>query len=143
MVITNNPVIKCDMISVTLTAGSTQTKIPFPDQPQLRGVFLQGIDFPYINYDIYGKATLNEDSVALTTSFLTLYFDGKENVRQIPLTELTSNTNARVYNQNGALGFFNQQIVWPKCYITLSAPFPAAGYDLNYTFSIYYSTNKI
>lgn len=143
MVITQNPLIKCDMISVTLTAGSTQTKIPFPDQPQLRGVFLQGIDFPFITNDIYGKATLNTYDQALNTSFLTLYFEGKENVRQMPLPELMSNRYANYYNQNGTLGFFNQQIVWPKCYISLGTPYPAAGIDLNYTFSIYYSTNKI
>ena len=143
MGITNNPVIKCDMISITVTAGSTQTKLPFPDQPQLRGVFLQGIDFPQIENDIYGKQTLNTDSAAQSLSFLTLYFDGKENVRQMPLGELISDSSARTYNQNGTLGFYNQQLVWPKCYLTLVQPVSDPAQDLVFTFAIYYSTNKI
>lgn len=142
MVITSNPLVKCDMISVTLTAGSTQTRIPFPDQPQLREMFLQGIDFPYITTDYYNQTTVNQDPSYLTTSYLTLYFDGKENVQQMPLPELTSATNARVYNQNGTLGFFNQRIVWPKCFITLAASNPPVS-DVVYTFAVYYSINKI
>ena len=142
MVITTNPLIKCDMISVTLPAGSNQTKIPFPDQPQLRGVFLQAIDFPNIAKDYYNQSTVNQDSTYLVNSFLTLYFDGKEFVQQMPLTELMSNSNARVYNMNGVLGFFNQQIVWPKTYITMSAANPPVS-DVVFTFAIYYSLQKI
>ena len=78
MVITTNPLVKCDMISVTLTAGSTQTKIPFPDQPQLRGVFLQGVDFPYIAYDFYGQPTVNQQTGYVSISFLTLYYSHDE-----------------------------------------------------------------
>jgi len=129
------------MISVTLTAGSTQTKIPFPDQPQLRGVFLQGVDFPYIANDIYGQPTVNQDQERLTTSFLTLYFEGRENVQQMPLSELCSDQHATAFNINGSLGFFNQQIVWPKCYITSNATPPTE--TVVYTFAVYYSLQKI
>jgi hypothetical protein len=143
MVITTNPLVKCDMISVTLTAGSNQTKIPFPDQPQLRGVFLQSIDFPYISVDYYNQPTTNQISGYVSTSFLTLYFEGKENVQQMPLAELVSNTQSALsYNMNGSLGFYNQQIIWPKCYITLSSSLPPLA-DLVYTFAVYYSLNKI
>jgi hypothetical protein len=143
MVITTNPLIKSDMISVTLTAGSNQTKIPFPDQPQLRSVFLQSIYFPYIAVDYYNQPTLNEDFSYVGKSFLTLYFEGKENVQQIPLVELVSDTQVgNVYNLNGALGFFNQQIVWPKCYITMAVPNPP-GVDSVFTFVVHYSLQKI
>lgn len=143
MVITTNPLVKCDMISVTLTAGSTQTRIPFPDQPQLRGVFLQAVDFPTITTDYYNQTTVNTDYGYLSTSFLTLYFDGKENIRQIPLAELISNTNNNaVYNMNGTIGCFNQQIIWPKCYIEMSTS-NAPVTDVVFTFAVYYSSNKI
>lgn len=143
MVITTNPLIKSDMISVTLTANSTQTKIPFPDQPQLREVFLQAIDFPTITTDYYNQTTVNTDYGYLSTSFLTLYFNGKDNVKQIPLAELISNTNNNsVYNMNGTIGFFNQQIIWPKCYIEMSTSNPP-GTNVVFTFAVYYSSNKI
>ena len=143
MVITTNPLVKCDMISVTLTANSTQTKIPFPDQPQLRDVFLQGIDFPYILNDYFGNGTVNQNLSYVTTSFLTLFFEGRENVQQIPLAELCSNTQSGIaYNINGSLGFFNQKIIWPKCFITMSGSNDPVT-DVVFTFTINYTTDKI
>lgn len=131
------------MISVTLPDLSNQTKIAFPDQPQLRDVFLQAIDFPFIFTDIYGNGTVNQNAGYVTTSFLTLYFEGRENVSQIPLSELCTGTQSGIaYNINGLLGFSNQKIIWPKCYITMTGPNPPTG-DVVFTFNVYYSTTKI
>ena len=142
MVITTNPLIKSDLISVPIPAGSTQTKLPFPDQPQLRGVFLQSLFMPFITRDFYGQITLNQGT-DLLKGFLVLYFDGKENIQQIPLVELIADQhNVNPYNVNGILGYNNQTIVWPKSYILLSSPIaPADNYV--FTFAINYSTSKI
>lgn len=142
MVITNNPLIKSDMISVPVLTGSTQTKLPFPDQPQLRSTFLQSISLPYINFDFYNQPTLNANT-ASEKGFLVLYFEGKENVQQLPLIELLSDQRtANKYNVNGILGFSNQVIVWPKSYILLSSAI-APGADYVFTFLVNYSLAKI
>ena len=141
MNINSNKVIKADMISVPIAQYSTATKFPFPDQPQLRGVFLQSLFIPYVNYDIQGKLTLNKD-FALQTCFLVLYFDGKENIQQIPLLELVGDSqNDNFYNINGYFGCDNQVVIWPKSYIVTSH---ALSPSLNsvITFAISYSTNK-
>ena len=142
MVITTNPLIKSDQISVPITAGSTQTKLPFPDQPQLRSVFLQSIFMPFVTFDYYGQTTLNQGT-DLLKGFLVLYFEGKENIQQMPLSELIADQHStNSYNVNGYLGFFNQQIVWPKSYILLASPIaPASNYV--FTFAVNYSLQKI
>jgi hypothetical protein len=142
MVITNNPLIKSDMISVPVLTGSTQTKLPFPDQPQLRSTFLQSIYMPLIDIDIFGQPTLN-NNVAKEKGFLVLYFDGRENVQQIPLIELMSDQRtANKYNVNGILGFNSQLVIWPKSYILLSSAI-APGSDVVFTFAVNYSLTKI
>ena len=138
MVLTQGNIVKADLISVPFVQNSTQTKIPFPDQPQLRGVFVENINFPCVKVDYYGKRTENQDATYLQRSYLTLFFEGRESVVTIPLIELTSNRGAFAYNHNGQLGFAGQQIVWPKCYITLCTPTPDVVSDAVFLFLVTY-----
>lgn len=129
------------MISVPIPSGTTATKFPFPDQPQLRGVYLRSLFMPYVTYDIQGNATLNQGS-DLLLCYLVLYFDGKENIQQIPLAELIGDThNVNPYNINGYLGFGDQVIIWPKSYILAARPL-VPGSNYVFTFSVNYSLQK-
>jgi hypothetical protein len=128
------------MISVPFAAGSNATRIPFPDQPQLRDVLLQGLEFTPIAKDYYGKTTLNTNATYLNAGYVTLYFDGKTGIQTMPLQELVSimPSGVLVANVNGLVSFAGQRIVWPKCFITLPAPTPP-GADSVFMFGVYYS----
>lgn len=140
MVITNNPLIKSDLISILIPAAANQSKFAFPDQPQLRSTFLQSIFLPYIEFDFFGQQTLNR---GLAGGFLVLYFEGRENIQQLPLVELLSDQrSSNRYNVNGILGFNSQEIVWPKSYFLTSAPIGGVS-DFVITFGVNYSLTKI
>jgi len=76
------------MISIPVASTFTGTKINIPDQPNLRNVYVQSIDFPQISFDYYGNACLNTVPTYLISLFLTLNVNGYENIHLMPVTEL-------------------------------------------------------
>jgi len=140
MQLANKAVIRYDTISVPFLNGSTQTRIPFPDQPQLREVLLHGLEFPQILHDYNGANTVNTNATYLNAAYITLYFDGKTGIQQMPLQEIVNVVPASslVYNLNGLLSFAGQKIIWPKCFITLPTPTPPGG-NVVFVFGVYYS----
>jgi len=144
MQLTNYQVAKYDTISVPFPALSGQTKIMFPDQPQLRYVKTFGIELPAMNFDINGNTALNCLTTYLAKSYVTLYFEGKEGCYQMPLLELKS-TEApagaginNIRNVNGLITFNGQKIVWSKCYITLANATPF-GSNSVFILGVYYN----
>lgn len=123
MQLVSNPVVKYDTIGISVVAGTTATKLVFPDQPQLRNTNLMGFDFPRIAFDFYGNPTINLTASFLENSYVTLYFDGKENIFRMPIVELNSNSDSGFFNINGLLGFSGQTIIWTKSYVTLGLPY--------------------
>jgi hypothetical protein len=147
MQLNNIEVKRYDMISVAFPAGTTATKLIFPDQPQLRGAKVHGIDVVYTTVDINGIANINYVATGIIqNTFLTLYFNGEEGIKQIPLAELThiqgnntafANTVGQ-YNTNGIMGMAGQVITWTKSYLTLAAPTPPAVNSV-YVIGVYYT----
>lgn len=139
---------KYDMISVPFLAGSNATKLPFPDQPQLRGVKVHGLELVYSLNDILGATNFNYTStlggVYIQNLYLTLYFNNKESVQNMPIGELShmqpagSAFNAAQYNANGIMAFAGQVITWPKSYLTLSTATPPATNGV-FVIGVYYS----
>lgn len=144
MQLNNIEVARYDMISVAFPAGSNAQKLVFPDQPQLRGAKIHGIELVYSDIDINGNTNFNYTGVggALYNIFVTLYFNGKEGIQNLPLGEIahiveppTRNLQA---NNNGILALNGQVLTWTKCYLQLAAatPSPANGV---FVFGVYYS----
>lgn len=130
MQIFQSRLVKYEMISVPVASTFTGTKINIPDQPNLRNVYVQSIDFPQINFDYYGNACLNTVPTYLISLFLTLNVNGYENIHLMPVTELKcANVNGAAglqlnRNINGALCFGGQSVQWSKSYFTMPSSTP-------------------
>lgn len=144
MNISFSPIAKYDTISINIPANNTATKIPFPDQPQLRGKKIVGIELPYIDYDLNGATCINTVAETYNDAYVTLYYENIEAIYRLPLIELVyifgSGSNR---NFDGLYNLNNKDIVWTKSYITLPSPvnFPTnPNYTINKVlcFGVYY-----
>lgn len=146
MQLNNIEVKRYDMISVAFPAGSNATKLTFPDQPQLRGAKVHGIDLVYSTRDIYGNVNANYDITNnIQNMYLTLYFDGMEGIQNLPLGEIAhivSNNGLAAQivqnNNNGIMGLAGQVITWTKSYLTLAQPAPPAANSV-FVIGVYYT----
>lgn len=145
MQLNNVEVRKYETISIPYTSGSSQVKINFPDQPNLRNVKIHGIDLPNVSYDYYGKLNLNNSGTSITNMFVTLYYNGFEGIQNLPLGELSSMRAAgstyvqSPYNINGNLGLNGQVITWTKSYLSFSIGFTPILSDGVFIIGVYYS----
>lgn len=145
MQLVNTEVKKYDMISVPVLAGGTTTVFNFPDQPQLRGVKVYGIDLVYNTTDFYNQENKNFTSSIIANGFLTLYFEGRNGIQNMPLREISHITNVGVVgaqtnsNINGILGLNGQIITWTKSYISFPTA-PSVGVTNGvFVIGVYYS----
>jgi hypothetical protein len=138
MNISFSPIAKYDTISLQQSANSTATKLTFPDQPQLRGKKICGIEMPYVAYDLNGATTVNTTAETYNNAFITLFFEGIEGVYRMPLLELVyifgSGSNR---NFDGIYSINDKDIIWTKSYITLSSPSTPAT-NVVYCLGVYY-----
>jgi hypothetical protein len=145
MLLNNVEVRRYEAVSVPYTSGSTQSQINFPDQPNLRGAKVHGIDLPGGLYDYYGRTNFNYASGVVTNIFCTLYSDGREIVQNMPLAELGTIRAAGAtyvqnpFNTNGILAFNGQVITWTKSYLSFSTGFTPIVGDGVFILGIYYS----
>lgn len=151
MQLNNIEVKRYDMISVAFPAGSNATKLTFPDQPQLRGAKVHGIDLVYSTNDINGIPNANYTTTMLgvyniSNLFLTLYFNGTEGIQNLPLGEIAHIQGSNLViggsvaqnNNNGILGLNGQVITWTKSYLTLAQPAPPAANSV-FVIGVYYT----
>jgi len=128
--LTDNKLLKYEMISIPFTATNKATKIKFPDQQNLRNAKIQAIDFPQIAFDYYGKPCLNVNATYVVFMFFTFYIEGLERLHLMPALELkTINPSGGAAatqnsNNNGLLGINGSVITWTKSYISLPAALP-------------------
>lgn len=145
MLMNNVEVRRYEAVSVPYTSGSTQNKINFPDQPNLRNAKIHGIDLPGGLYDYYGRSNFNYASGVITNIFVTLYSDGREIVQNMPLAEFGTLRAAGAtyvqnpFNINGILAFNGQVITWTKCYLSFSLGFAPIAADGVFILGVYYS----
>lgn len=136
------PIIKYQNIVVNVTQVTTQ--IFFPDQPNLRGARIIGIEAQDINI-LAICSDLNTPNVPVPTfrnTFLTLVVGDKNNVTRMPLQNLQTimdNSNAaptgraNIYNRD----FQQLNVYWNKSYLEFPAGVaPAIGTGFN--IGVYY-----
>lgn len=129
----SNPKMKrTELVELIIDAGTTASRFPYPDIPQLRDDTTQDIIITGLRtYSVENMPnSANGNAVAttaqLTNSFLTLYIEGEESVRRLPLIDLLNNF------QNGSntviAGFLPQELEflkvdWNKSYIEAGLPY--------------------
>jgi hypothetical protein len=145
MQLNNIEVRRYDMISVPFPAGSNATKLTFPDQPQLRGAKVHGIELVFSTIDINNNVNANySTATTISNLFTTLYFNGKEGIQNLPLGEIATiklnanNAIALQANNNGILALNGQVITWTKSYLTLAQPAPPVASSV-FVIGVYYS----
>jgi hypothetical protein len=146
MQLNNIEVKRYDMISVPFPAGSGATKLTFPDQPQLRGAKVHGIELVFSTIDINNVVNNNYLGIGggIENLYLTLYFNGQEGIKNIPLGEIAhvqTNFNNAVTlqaNNNGILALKGQVITWTKSYLTLAQAAPPVNNGV-FVIGVYYS----
>lgn len=145
MQLNNIEVKRYDMISVAFPAGSNATKLTFPDQPQLRGAKVHGIELVFSTIDINNNVNANyATATTISNLFTTLYFNGREGIQNLPLGEIATiklnanNPTALQTNNNGILALNGQVITWTKSYLTLAQPAPPVAASV-FVIGVYYS----
>jgi hypothetical protein len=136
------PIVKYQNITVNVTVASNQ--FFFPDQPNLRGARIVGIEAQDVNIlPICGD--LNTPNVPIATfrnAFLTLVVGDVNNITKLPLQNLQTifdNSNAAPTGRvNQYSRDFNQLLIyWNKSYIEVpAAVIPAVGTGFN--IGVYY-----
>jgi hypothetical protein len=122
-----------ELVELIIPAGSTGTRFPYPDIPQLRDDTTQ--DIVICGIEAYSVDALplsgNGNDVAsfaqLQNSFLTLYIEGEESMRQMPLVRLNPmfqalNTGVTL-NVADPLQTEYLKVDWNKSYIQAAAPY--------------------
>lgn len=143
MQLVNREVRKYDMISIPALAGNTQSTFAFPDQPQLRNVKVFGIDLVYNTTDFYAQTNANYTGTLIANGFVTLYFDGRNGIQNMPLRELSHINNygtpyiPQDTNTNGILALAGQQIIWTKSFISFPQP-PVIAANCVFVIGVYY-----
>lgn len=143
MQITTTPIMQFDTISIPFAAGSTSTKLPFPDQPYLRNAKVKAVELVYSDFDFNGQLNVNYNANVISNSFITLYFDGMEGIQRMPIAEVATiieSIPSGIYgsfNINGLIELSDANIVWTKSYIELSIPQPPSS-NTNYVLGVYF-----
>ena len=144
MFLQNYAGLRYETITIPIAAGSTQTKINFPDQPNLRDVLVYGVELCFTNYTFFGGDCGNYTTNLATNGYITLYFNGIEGIKNIPLTEIapiTASNLAGDFNlggtNNGILGMVPKKIIWTKSYIQTAVGVEPEN-DTNFVLGVYY-----
>lgn len=126
-----------ELVELVIPAGSTGTRFPYPDIPQLRDDTTQDII-------ICGMETFSVDAMPLApsgnavatfiqlgNSFLTLYVEGEESVRQVPFIRMNAMRQASAtgttFNVVDRLPIEYLKVDWNKTYVQAAAPFGTSG----------------
>jgi hypothetical protein len=126
-----------ELVELIIPAGSTGTRFPYPDIPQLRDDTTQ--DIIICGIEAYSADAMpfsaNGNAVAtfaqLENSFLTLYIESEESMRQIPLVRLNQMRQAAAagttLNVSDPLQTEYLKVDWNKSYIQAANPYGTVG----------------
>ena len=142
-------IIRHEFVSITIPAGSTQTRFVMPDLPNLREVLTFGIQTytnEQITTDIISQLPVLPHTAVLHNSYITMVnYGGKEFLKQAPSIifntinqALSTGATATNWNETNFKSLIGQKISFPKSYVQFTTP-PAAAFDQAFVFSIYYS----
>ena len=138
-------VIKHEFVEIQIPANTTQTRLYFPELPNLRNVHLQNIEVTQEGVIPFTPSNIAVINTALfMNTFLTLVdYGGKEFVHQIPLAYLQYITNpAATHYEQLIKRFYNQRVNWTKSYIEFSSNTNVAATLQAAIFSVYYKDVK-
>jgi hypothetical protein len=138
------PIIKHEYVQIQIPAGSTNTRLYFPELPNLRNVHVLNIESTnatIIPFSPDNSAVINQP--LFYNTFLTLIdYRGKEFIHQIPLVHLLYVTGAGHYEQL-IKKLVGQRVSWTKSYIEFSSSANVSGTTLEVVpFSVYYADVK-
>jgi hypothetical protein len=124
-----------ELVELVIPAGSSGTRFPYPDIPQLRDDTTQDIIICGLETFSVDAMPLSPNGNAVATmlqlqnSFLTLYIDGEESIRQLFLPRLnpmwqTLNTGT-TFHALERIRTKYIQVDWNKSYIQAATPYGA------------------
>lgn len=122
-----------ELVELVIPANSPGTRFPYPDIPQLRDDTTQDIVIMGLETFAVDAMPLspNGNTVAtmadLQNSFLILYIDGEESIRQIPLVRMQpiwqSLNTGLLQGVQRELDVENLRVDWNKSYIQAATPY--------------------
>jgi hypothetical protein len=140
-------IVRHELVSINIPAGSTLTRFNIPDLPNLRNVHTYGIQVYtdiQVTKDIISQNNVCNAVAVLNNSFITLVnYGGKEFLKQAPSIMFnTISANAALStNQfdNNQKSFCGQKVNYPKSYIEFTAAPALPLANSAFIFSVYYS----
>lgn len=126
-----------ELVELIIQAGSTGTRFPYPDIPQLRDDTTQDIivcglkTWSVEALPLTANGNTNATYLQLANSFLTLYIEGEESIRQIPFIDFLHQRQAQAtgttFNNVETTALEYLKIDWNKTYLQAATPFGTAG----------------
>jgi hypothetical protein len=129
----NNTMTRHELVELVIGANLTGTRFPYPDIPQLRmdstqDIIITGIQIYTIeNMPLSPNGNIVATTAQILNSFLTLYIQGEESVRQFPLINaqnifqaLATGTTQQTFE---AVKLNNLIVDWNKSYIQAAAAY--------------------
>jgi hypothetical protein len=125
-----------ELVELIIPAVSTGTRFPYPDIPQLRDdttqdIIICGLEtYPFEALPLTANGNTNATFAQLQNSFLTLYIDSEESVRQVPFIRLNPLRQAAAagttFNNIDKLATEYLKVDWNKTYLQAATPFGTA-----------------
>jgi hypothetical protein len=122
-----------ELVELQIPAGSTGTRFPYPDIPQLRDdttqdIIICGLEtYPVEALPLTASGNTNASFAQLQNSFLTLYIESEESVRQVPFLRLNPLRQAAsaggTFNVVEKLALEYLKVDWNKTYVQAATPY--------------------
>lgn len=122
-----------ELVELIIPAGSTGTRFPYPDIPQLRDdttqdIIICGLEtFPVEALPLTANGNPVATFAQLQNSFLTLYVESEESVRQVPFIRLNPMRQAAsagtTFNVRDKVALEYLKVDWNKTYVQAASPF--------------------
>jgi hypothetical protein len=135
--IVGNAVKRHELVELIIPAASTGTRFPYPDIPQLRDdttqdIIICGLEtYSVESLPLTANGNANASYLQLANSFLTLYIDSEESVRQVPFIKMLAMRQAAAagatFNQLDKINLEYLKVDWNKTYVQAATPFGTTG----------------
>lgn len=140
-------IIRHELVSVVIPAGSTATRFNIPDLPNLRNVLTFGLEvytLESVAKDIISSYPVLPHSAVVHNSYITMVnYGGKEFLKQAPsimFNTVNNNANASTnWSDQDFKSLVGQRINYPKSFIEFTTAPAVNGYDQAFIFSVFYS----
>lgn len=135
--VVGNALKRHELVELIIPAASTGTRFPYPDIPQLRDdttqdIIICGLEtYPVEALPLTANGNVVATYLQLANSFLTLYVDSEESVRQVPFIKLNAMRQAAAagatFNELDKLPLEYLKVDWNKTYVQAATPYGTVG----------------